>query len=192
MTTVAVSARERVLRAATELFQAEGVRAVGVDTIVERAGVAKMTLYKHFPSKEVLVEAFLETCDQQWREALARRVEELSPNPATRPLAVFDALEEWFRQPDFRGCPSINTAMETPASVSGVRRGCRRHKEAIRRMMVGWCAEAGLAAPKREAVADQLLLLYEGAVVSAVIWGGSESARRAKGAAEVLLAAGRK
>src|SRR5439155_26406388 len=106
------TARERILVTASDLFYAEGLRAVGVDTIILQAGVAKASFYKHFPSKDDLVLAFLERRDTLWRKWLAETVEPLSPDPAGRQLAVFDALAERFARDDFRGCAFINSIVE--------------------------------------------------------------------------------
>src|SRR2546423_14021311 len=100
-----LSARERLLEAAYEMFATRGIRAVGIDEVIERAGVAKATLYRHFPSKDDLVLAFLEQREQLWTkgwvEAEARR---RAATPEGRLLAIFDLFDGWFRRDDFEGC----------------------------------------------------------------------------------------
>lgn len=178
-------ARARILNMASELFYRHGVRAVGVDTIVEKSGVAKMTLYKHFPSKDALVCAVLAHRDALWLSQFLRRVDALSPKPPGRLLAVFDALEEMFRAPDFRGCPFINAALETAQRDHPVSRACLEHKRRVRDALVELSLQAGARDP--QALADHVLLLVEGAIVSAAMWGLAEPARRAKQAAQVLI-----
>ena len=96
--------RDRILEVASKLFYQNGIRAVGVDTIIAQSDVAKMTFYKHFKSKELLVLEFLNRRDELWRAWFESRVEQLAPKIEDRPLAIFDALEERFSRKDFRGC----------------------------------------------------------------------------------------
>src|SRR3954466_5852337 len=106
------TAREKVLAAATQLFYKHGINSVGVDEIVRKSGVTKMTMYKHFGSKDALAAAFLEDIYRQWSAWFTQRVSVLSKaarRPEDRALTIFDALKEWFETPEFRGCPFINT-----------------------------------------------------------------------------------
>lgn len=181
--------RERVLRAAADLFYRYGVRHVGVDQIVAASGVAKMSLYKHFPSKDALIHAWLRRRDDTWRRWLERRALEAGPDPESRILGLFDALEEWFAEPGFRGCAFVNAAVELaepghPATAVSV-----EHQRALLGFLRGLAREAGVARP--EMLARQLLLLAEGAIVLAQIHGGVEPAREARRAGRKLLAAAR-
>src|SRR5207253_10168423 len=102
---VKVRARERILDAAYDLFSRRGIRAVGIDAIVEQSGVARMTLYRHFASKDALVLAFLERREQRWtKDWLQRAVEQRASDPRQRLLAIFDVFDDWFHQADFEGC----------------------------------------------------------------------------------------
>ena len=107
------TARERILDTAYDLFSRRGIRAVGVDEVVERAGVAKATLYRHFPSKDDLVLAYLQLREQRWTfdwvEAEAQR---RGATPEDQLLAIFDAFDEWFHQADFEACSFINVLLE--------------------------------------------------------------------------------
>src|SRR3977135_4369289 len=106
--------REKVLDAAYGLFSRQGIRAVGVDAIIARAGVAKMTFYRHFPSKEDLVLAFLERREQLWtREWLEKQIKQRATTPREQLIAIFDLFEEWFERDDFEGCPFISAMLET-------------------------------------------------------------------------------
>src|SRR6266849_6186703 len=107
------SARERIDRAAYELFSRHGIRAVGVDTISARSGVAKMTLYKHYRSKEELALAFLRRREELWTHSwLEQEVERRAHAPAARLLAVFDVFDKWFRRSDFEGCSFVKVLLE--------------------------------------------------------------------------------
>src|SRR3954469_18230722 len=109
-------ARERILEAAYDLFSRRGVRDVGIEEVIERAGVAKATLYRHFPSKDDLVVAVLERREQRWTvewvEAEAKR---RGSTPEEQLLAIFDAFDEWFRSEDFEACAFINVLLELGA-----------------------------------------------------------------------------
>ena len=99
------NAREQIDRAAYELFSQYGVRAVGVDTLAARAGVAKRTLYKYYPPKNELVLAFLRRREELWtRSWLQGGIERAAVTPAQKLLAIFDVFDEWFRRPDFEAC----------------------------------------------------------------------------------------
>jgi len=183
-------ARDRILDVASELFYARGPHAVGVDLIVQASGVAKMTLYKHFVSKDALVEAFLLRRDQAWREWLRRSVERLAPGKAYRPLAVFDALEEWFNDPKFCGCAFIHATAELPDPAHPGRRASALHKRAVREYIEELCRDAGLEHPGD--VASGLALLVDGAIVAALTEGTVEPASRARTAAVVMINAAKR
>src|SRR3981081_904825 len=103
------NARERILDTAYELFSHDGIRAVGIDRIIADAGIAKATLYRHFPSKEQLVLAFLDLRERRWtREWLEAESERRAATRQDRVLVVFDVLDDWFQRPDYEGCSFIN------------------------------------------------------------------------------------
>src|SRR6195952_3288931 len=106
------SGRERISRAAYELFSREGVRAVGVDAVIARAGTAKMTLYRNFPSKDDLILDFLRRRERLWTEEWLQRESRLrGERPQDQLLAIFDLFSEWFARPDFEGCAFLTTMM---------------------------------------------------------------------------------
>ncbi|MFB6615366.1 TetR/AcrR family transcriptional regulator [Streptomyces sp. NPDC085524] len=172
-------ARTRLLDAAEELFYAEGVQAVGMDRIRAGSGVPLKRLYRIFPAKEALVTAYLERRDRRWTSSLREAVTG-SPEPVP---AVFDWLAEWFCEPDFRGCAFLNAYGELGTGPAAVLDVVRRHKAELRSLL------GELAGPERPGLADQLLILVEGATVVAALDPGPEPARRAREAAERLVAA---
>jgi AcrR family transcriptional regulator len=183
---VARHARDRLLDTAERLFYAEGIRAVGIDRILAESGVGKASLYRHFPTKDELVLAVLRRRDEEWRRWLREAVDELDVPPDRRPLAVFDALSERFARADFRGCAFINTIVEAADPESPAHAVADEHK----RRLTGYLAEllggAGHAEP--QAMAARLVLLVDGAIVTALRERTPAAAEVARGIAEVLLA----
>src|SRR5919197_5253400 len=127
------SARERILDTAYDLFSRHGTRAVGVDRIIAECGIAKMTLYRNFPSKDDLILAFLDRRDELWTRAwLQAEAERRGATPAERLLAIFDTFGSWFAREDFEGCSFINVMLEIDDAASPVRQSTVRHLAAIR------------------------------------------------------------
>lgn len=177
--------RERILASATELFYERGINSVGIDLVVEKSGVAKMSLYRHFGSKDELVLAFLDRINNEWMTWFRGRVSSPKIRVQSRPLAIFDALGEWFETPTFRGCPFISTAAEFKDPQHPVHQAAWKFKQGLLEYFRELLRDAGHA--KSAALADQLLLLADGAIVRAAMEGGSDSARAAKRAAMVIL-----
>lgn len=177
--------RERILATAAELFYAQGVRATGIDLLIARSEVAKATFYKHFPTKDALIVAFLEQRDAHWRQWLQQTVERLARNPAQRPIAIFDALGERFRHADYRGCAFGNTIAELADSSHAAHAAAQHHKHAVVEYIAGLLS--ALPVTNRKRLATQLMLLIDGAVVTAVREGGDAAASAAKSIAAVLL-----
>ncbi|GAC1534165.1 MAG: TetR/AcrR family transcriptional regulator [Candidatus Velthaea sp.] len=161
------------------------MRATGVDAVVRRAGVAKMSLYAHFAAKDDLVAAWLDERDQRWRTWLDARVRAIARTPERRILAVFDALGEWFATDDFRGCAFVNTSAEYPDLAHPVRIACRAHKAAVRRYIRALVSDTKL--PRAERLVGELMLLVEGAISSALVEDDRTAARIARSAATRLL-----
>lgn len=173
----------RLLDAAERLFYGRGVQAVGVDAVVVAAGVATKTLYAHFGSKDGLVEAYLRRRDQRWLGWLRSAVADAEPG-APRVLAVFDALHGWFNAPGFNGCAFVNVAGELAASPAA-RAVARSHKRALRALLGDMAAQADV--PEPGVLAERLMLLVEGAIVTAHVEGDGDAALRARSAAAALL-----
>jgi len=162
----AASGRERVLATAYELFSRHGTRAVGIDRIIAESGVAKMTLYRNFASKDELILAFLERREQLWTRAwLQGEVERRAATPGGRLLAIFDTFGEWFATEGFEGCSFINVMLELPEAGNPVRAACVQHLAEIRRFLAGLAAQAAVTDP--EAFARQWHILMKGCIVAA-------------------------
>jgi AcrR family transcriptional regulator len=177
-------ARRRILDTAYELFSRRGVRSVGVDEVIERAAVAKATLYRHFRTKDDLVVAFLEEREQMWTrdfvEAEARR---RGSTPEERLLAIFDVFDDWFRRADFEACSFINVLLELgPEHPAG--RACIVHLENIRSVVGRLADEAGLR--DTDSFARSWHILMKGSIVSATE-GDPDAAQRAKAMARLLI-----
>lgn len=179
------SRREELLQTAAELFYHQGIRSVGVDTLVQRAGVSKMTLYYHFTSKDELAVAYLGRRDDAVHRFIEARVVELAPDPRRRPLAVFDAFAEQVERDGYRGCHLINTLVEFPEQDHPTRDFARERNAAWRSYFIELVRGAGR--PDGEHLGDQLFLLVEGAFVTASMERSSDPMHRARAAAEALL-----
>jgi AcrR family transcriptional regulator len=178
-------ARERVLQTAYELFRDHGVQAVGIDRIVAEAGVAKTTLYHHFPSKDELVIATLKLREQLWtRDWLANEVERRGRTPAERLLAIFDVFDEWFRRRDFEGCFFINTLLELRDGKSPVGAASVNALAGIRDLVGSYAEVAGIKKP--EMFAREWQVLMSGTCVAAMA-GDADAAMRARATAVLVL-----
>ena len=177
-------ARERILESAYELFSRRGIRDVGVDEVIETAGVAKATLYRHFPSKDDLVLAFLERRERLWtRDFVEAGARERGATPEERLLAIFDVFDGWFRREDFEACSFINVMLELGPEHPGGEASVR-HLENIRSLVRGLAEEAGLRDPV--AFSHSWHILMKGSIVSAAE-GDVDAARRAASMARTLI-----
>jgi AcrR family transcriptional regulator len=180
----AVAPRERLIAAAYELFAAQGVSQVGIDTILAKSGCAKASLYSNFDSKDALALAFLDRREALWtRGWLEAEVKCRSTDPQERLLAIFDVFDGWFRKRSFEGCSFVNVLLETK-SGSAVHRSAAQHLAKIRAIVRDLAREAGLAEPEQFAQAWHMLM--KGSIVSACE-GNRNAAREAKQAARLVL-----
>ncbi len=163
-------ARTRVLECAYRLFYRHGLRATGIDRIIAESGVAKASFYRHFPTKQALVEAYLDLRHARWMGWLESRLS-AAPDARAWLAALPDALDDWFRAPGFRGCAFINGHAEAGSEAPAM---TVTHKRELAARIARACAEAGLA-PSDEVAAD-LLLAIEGAIVRAQME-GADAAR---------------
>ena len=176
------SARERLLEAASELFYDEGVHTVGIDRVIERAGVAKASLYNTFGSKDELVRAYLEGRHAATSGRITGYLERYT-DPRDRLLGVFEAQGELFAEPGFRGCAFVSASAESPGEA--VSRAADDYRGWVRGLLTGLAREAG--APDPEKLGRQLHLVYDGASLSARMDHDPAAAVAARAAAVVLL-----
>ena len=181
------SPKDRILDAAADLFYAQGINSVGVDAIVARSGVAKMTLYKHFGNKDQLVAAWLRRASEQWRSSIQAAVLRIAPDPTARLMAFFDVLAEWFTDPNFRGCAFINCLSELPDPAPPARVVAAEHRVFVRQFLARLAWDAGHS--NHESLAQTLGMIADGAIVSALAEASPEPARQAAAIAKVMIAA---
>jgi AcrR family transcriptional regulator len=181
--------RDKILETASDLFYQHGVRAVGVDLVVEKAGVAKTSLYRHFGTKDDLIAAFLERADQEFWE----QWDDVSSQHADDAEAELDAHLGWIGervgQLGYRGCPQINVAAEFPELEHPARKVAAAHKREMRRRLTIIAERLNADAP--DELGGQLAVLINGAFVSTHIFEAGESARLLRRAAKALVSASR-
>jgi AcrR family transcriptional regulator len=179
--------RDRILAAAYDLFARHGIRAVGIDAIVERSGVARMTLYRHFASKDDLVLAFLERRETLWTTAwLQGEITRRAEQPIDQLLAIFDVFSDWFRCDNFEGCSFINVMLQTSDRDDAIRHASVSYLERIRGVLEELARQAGIADAK--AFARKWHLLMKGAIVAAAE-GDVDAGQRAREIGGLVIAA---
>jgi AcrR family transcriptional regulator len=176
------SARERLLAAANELFYAEGVHTVGIDRVIERAGVAKASLYNTFGSKDELVRVYLEGRHAVVAARITRYIERYD-GPRERLLGVFEAQGELFAEPGYRGCAFVSASAESPGE--GISRASDEYRGWVRGLLTGLARDAG--APDPEVLGRQLHMIYDGSSLSVRMDRDPSAAETARAAAAALL-----
>ncbi len=178
--------RAKVLDAATELFYARGIHAVGVNEISRAAGVSKLSLYRHFGSKDRLVGDVLAARSDRVHAWLVTELERSeATTPPGRVLAVFDAVCAWYAEPGFQGCAVVNACVDTRGDLSGVADIARRHLQRYVQLFETELVAMGVGDPV--GLARQLLILLEGATVVAAVEGTPDAGHRARHVVEALL-----
>ena len=182
-----VGARQRIVDTAYDLFSRHSVRAVGIDRIVAEAGVAKMSLYRHFPTKDALVLAVLQEREQRWtRDWLGAEVISRASTPQGRLLAIFDVFGEWFQSGDFEGDSFVKMLLEFDDPASPVRQASLEQLANVRSFVCELAEEAGVR--DADALAHKWHILMKGAIVTASA-GDARAAERAREMGELLLTA---
>jgi len=177
-------ARERILSKACELFYAHGIRGVGLDRVIAESGVAKATLYSHFPTKVDLIVAYLQAADGYWQGQLRAAAEAAGPEPRHQLVGIFDAIGVACVQGGFRGCPFLNSAAEsTPGGP--VYAATVAHKRAVRAWIRDLADRAGAADP--DGLARTLSLLLDGAMSAAAMEPGPDIAAEISAAARGVV-----
>lgn len=170
---------------AERLFYRDGFRIVGIDLLLAEAGVAKMTLYNHFASKEELIVAVLEKRDQWFMAALSEAVEAAGRSPTRRLLAVFDWHESWFGSAEFKGCAFLRALSEYPEPNHAIHQAAWRHKLAVKALLAKLCDAAEAKNPT--GLAETLTMLLDGAIVAAHATQSTTPAASARATATFLL-----
>jgi AcrR family transcriptional regulator len=183
------SPRDRLLDTAGDLFQRHGFGSVGIDRILRESGVAKMTLYRHFASKDEMIAAYLERADE-WFWCWAEEEMARARTPERKLLALFDGVAELARSPECFGCVFQGAAMAFPETDHPSHRLVVEHKRAVRDRLAALASEARLRSPAR--LAEELGLLIDGAWIAARVFGPKGNpARRVREAAKALVEAHR-
>ncbi|MEQ8850460.1 MAG: TetR/AcrR family transcriptional regulator [Phycisphaerales bacterium] len=183
------SKRAQLIDAALELFDAGGFHATGIDAIIARAGVAKMTLYKHFGSKEELIVAALDRRSEDALACLRERVESSSDDPEQRLLAIYDVAQQQCAERGWRGCTFLRASGEFGDAGCAIHAAAAKHGERMLRYITELCQSAGIERPN--CLAQQLLVLHTGAVASAQIAGAADPVCGARSTAKILIDAAR-
>lgn len=183
-------ARERIVRTALKLFYQEGIRATGIDRIIADSGVAKMSFYRHFPSKNDLIAECLTVHHQN---LIGRFTEAMDRHPlrqGTGLEALADALEEWFREPGFRGCPFINALAESPQRKSAPNKKVRAYKAELESFIALQAARLGWESPQM--VASWVMIVLEGTIVRAQTLGSAAAAEECRELLKMIAVEARK
>lgn len=184
---MASARREHLLETALSLFQKEGFHATGIDRIIAAAGVAKMTLYKHFRSKDELILAALRRRDESFRNWFVREVERRARTPRDRLLALFEVLAGWLESDGEGGCMFINAAAEYGDCDHPIHVAAAEHKRLVTGYIRSLAVGAGAADPDR--LARQLYILIEGSIVARQVCSRTDAGSDARDAAAILIAA---
>jgi AcrR family transcriptional regulator len=178
------SAGQRLLAAANELFYAEGIHSVGIDQVIKKANVAKASLYNTFGSKDGLVRAYLKSRHAQTRERIARELEARYRTPRERLVGIFEVQGAIFAEPDFRGCAFMCASAESETSEA-VEKATEEYRLWVHSLFLDLAYAAGARAP--ETLARQLVVVYDGAGISAWLDHDPAVAKVSAGAAKALV-----
>ena len=181
----AKSKRELIVSEALKLFYQNGFNATGIERIISEAGVSKKTLYNHFKSKDELVLTTLRKRDELFRNSIMRETERLGSTPRERLLTIFDAHDQWFQEKEFSGCMFINASAEFSSQQDPNHIISAEHKRLVRDYICELAQQAGAKDP--QALANQLHLLLEGAIVEAHVSGNKQAAQMARTMAAVFV-----
>lgn len=177
--------RQQILETASQLFYQKGIQNVGINEIITTSGVAKRTLYRHFASKDELIEEVMKHRATQWLRWFETAVQNRGNNAKEKLLATFDVLREWYASPDFRGCPFINAVLEIADASHPAHEISVKVRESIRMQIEQLAKQAGVK--DASSFSQQYLLLIGGASLMATIEGFSGGANYAQQALTILI-----
>ncbi len=179
-----IAPKDKVFQTAARLFYQHGYRAIGVDTIAAESGIGKMTLYRHYPSKDDLIVAYLKDSNELFWNNFEQITKD-SPTPREKLLAFFQSLQDYVKTPTCYGCPFLNVATEYPETDYPGHQVALEHKQSVRTRFRQLTKEAGAAKP--EVLADQLFLLMDGAYMASRMFGAKNPAAHVAEAAQTLI-----
>ncbi|KZL15350.1 HTH-type transcriptional regulator YjdC [Pseudovibrio axinellae] len=177
--------RDEILENAYEIFYRNGFRGTGMDMLVAETGISKTSMYKHFNSKDELILAVLELRQKRFFESFIDHMDELASEPKDKLLAVFDVLAEWFNEKSFKSCMFLKASFEFPEAHHPIHQRAAKHRQLIYRHLFELVEQAGLK--NADSVTRQVLMLIEGAIVTAQIGNIPEPAADAKKAAKMVI-----
>lgn len=180
-----VNLREHILDVASGLFYKHGLRNVGIDRIIEESGIARMTLYNHFKSKDLLIEEYLRRASSRWMKWYAGKIGRASEDPRERVLAAFSVLDGWFRSRDFRGCSVTNAMVELADEAHPAAAVKDEYHDSLRLLFSGLVRDAGVV--DEDELVEQLVVVLRGAMTTALVEGPQGVAARARRTAGHLL-----
>ncbi len=175
--------RERILLTAHDLFYRNGIRATGIDKVIAESGVAKVTFYRHFPSKNELIKAFLEYRHQLWMTWFVDALRRHGALPGGGLLPLIATLDEWFSNPVYRGCAFINVMAELGDSLPEVVQICRNHKRDMAMRIAELLPEGNLRLERANAVA----VAIDGTIVKAQLEAGNADGKLAIQSLSMIL-----
>ena len=179
--------REHVLEVASRLFYEKGVRNVGIDEIIKESGVARMTLYNNFGSKDQLVKEYLNRTSETFLAEYREKIDRAAAEPRDRLVAAFIVLDEWFSSPDFRGCWITNATVEMPKHDGPVRDARESYHAALRVLFLELAHDAEVSEP--EELVELLLVIQRGAIISALLESDPSASERASRVAKRVVEA---
>lgn len=179
------NSRQQILKTASQLFYQKGIQKVGINEIIANSGVAKRTLYRHFASKDLLIEEVMKYRATEWLHWFETAVQTRGNTAKEKLLATFDVLREWYASPDFRGCPFINAVLEIADASHPAHEVSVAVRESIRMQIKQLAEQAGIE--DAESFSQQYLLLIGGASLMATIEGFSGGAGYAQQALSMLI-----
>lgn len=179
------SKRDELVQKALYTFYRNGFGATSMDMLVQESGISKTSMYNHFRTKDELILAVLRLRDEKFRNWLFRRMAELGSTPREQMIAMFDALADWFEDPEFKGCMFIKACSEFQDRQHPIHKHCADHKRMIQDYLIGLATAAGLSKPVE--LVQKLILLKEGAIVAAQLGNLDCPAKSAKEAAAELI-----
>ena len=179
-----VAPKDKVFQTASRLFYQNGYRAIGVDTLAAESGIGKMTLYRHYPSKDDLIVAYLRDSDELFWSNFEQTTKD-SVTPREKLLAFFHSLQDYVTTPECYGCPFLNVATEYPEADHPGHQVALQHKQTVRARFRQLAKEAG--AKKPDVLADQLFLLMDGAYMASRMFGPKNPAAHLDEAVQTLI-----